>query len=148
MSWVHTPSENYEFRSPLGPLSRSADTYDGSEYYSMAMYDAAVLLCSANLGAGQTAIFRVLEATTTTGTSKDYITGKTITLTGDAVTGSYETGVIDVSPSDLTDAATHHFIGARIITDATIVCEAGMVLFNPRIAGNKLIDPTTDTLHS
>lgn len=148
MSWVHTPSENYDFRSPLGPLSRSAATYDGSEYYSLAQYNSAVIMVNADLGAGQTVICRLLEADDTTGTDKAYVTGHTITLTGDAVTGSYEHGVLDVSPDDLTDCQVQHFIGVRLITDATIVCEATVILLNPRQAGNTLIDPTTDELYT
>ena len=142
--FVHSPSQNVDVVVGIAPNEEEAGTTDGSTFHSLAMYNAALLVLQASPGSEDTAVATLLEAEDAEGTNATPVAGKTITITG-GLAGEAQVGVLDISPFDLTDCQVAHFVGVRVVTDDDYCdYEAHFVMFNPRLAGDPLIDSTVD----
>jgi len=93
-------------------------------------YKAGKVIVSAHLTATKTAVAALQEATDSSGTSATAVSGKTVTLTGEAG-GSDEIGVIEFKASDLSTG--YPYVGVTVTTNENgdDIC-ATLLLVEPR----------------
>lgn len=95
------------------PTATTVNTNTGM-YRSMAKYRKGVVVITAHLGNTKTCIAQLTQSTAATATSKDNVSGYTVTLTGTTAIPE-QVGMIEFDVSAL--SADHYFVGVDLTTD-------------------------------
>ena len=93
-------------------IASAAET-SADVYVSMLGIRYATMNIQAKLTSTKTAVCQLTCATDASGTSKDDVSGKTLTLTG----GTSSIGCIDFEINDLDLANDHYFVGVDVATN-------------------------------
>ena len=144
---VHAPSQNVVIAQCIAPQIVSDTTVYGIAFYSLAMYERALLVFQANPVMGNSAGVALLEASAADGTGSEFVDPMLdgIMIEGNAE-GSSQLKVFEVNPYELSNPQTRKFIGAIAYGQGDVSLEAHFILMNPRKAGDPLINAERDSL--